>query len=162
MLSTTSYVQRTMSYVLHTISYVDVRCRTWQESRWHLESPESLDRVYDLSYTCHMTCRVIYLSYDRYMTTFFVRTKLVFISCRMDIWHPSALLIYRMSLYMHRVHFFKSYKVSKINMEYDSHIPFIWMVHTRIIMILFALCFYCKCDHETTTASQILHIHMHP
>ncbi len=31
----------------------------------------------------------------------------------------------RMSLYMHRVYFFKSYKVSKINMEYDSHIPFI-------------------------------------
>jgi hypothetical protein len=43
----------------------------------------------------------------------------------MDIWHPSALLINRMSLYMHRVHFFKSYKVSKINMEYDSHIPII-------------------------------------
>ena len=115
-----------------------------------------------LSYTCHMTCRVIYLSYDRYMTTSIVRTKLVFISYRMDIWHPSALLIYRMSLYMHRVHFFKSYKVSKINMEYDSHIPFIWMVYTKIIMILYALCFYCKCDHETTTTSQILHIHMHP
>ena len=74
-----------------------------------------------------MTCGDIYLSYDRYMTTFVVpsRTKLVFISYRMDIWHPSALLIYRMSLYMHRVHFFKSYKVSKINMEYDSHKPFI-------------------------------------
>ncbi len=63
---------------------------------------------------------------------------------------------------MHGVHFFKSYKVSKINMEYDSHIPFICMVYTRIIMILFALCFYCKCDHETATASQILHINMHP
>ena len=109
-----------------------------------------------------MTCRVIYLSYDRYMTTFFVRTKLVFISYRMDIWHPSALLIYRMSLYMHIVHFFKSYKVSKINIEYDSHIPFICMVYARNIMILYALRFYCKCDHETATASQILHIHMHP
>ena len=75
-----------------------------------------------------MTCCVIYLSYDRYMTTFFVQTKLVFISYRMDIlawhWHPSVLLMYRMSLHMHGVHFFKSYKVSKINMEYDSHIPF--------------------------------------
>ena len=76
---------------------------------------------YDMS--CHNT--VIYLSYDRYMTTVFVRTKLGFISFRMDIWLPSALLIYRLSLYMHGVHFFKSYKVSKINMEYDSHIPFI-------------------------------------
>ena len=65
------------------------------------------------------------MSYDRYMTTFFVRTKLVFISYRMDTWHPSALLIYRMSLYMLGVYFFKSYKVSKINMEYDSHIPII-------------------------------------
>ena len=72
-----------------------------------------------------MTCRVIYLSYDRYMTTLFVQTKLVFISYRMDTWHPSALPIYRMSLYMHGVYFFKSYKVSKINMEYYSHIPFI-------------------------------------
>ena len=72
-----------------------------------------------------MTCRVIYLSYDTYMTTFFVQNKLVFISYRMDTWHPSALLIYRMSLYIHGVHLFKSYKASKINMEYDSHIPFI-------------------------------------
>ena len=27
-------------------------------------------------------------------------------------------------------------------------------------MILYALRFYCKCDHETATASQILHIHI--
>ena len=47
-----------------------------------------------------MTCRGIYLSYDRYMTTSIVRTKLVFISYRRDIWHPSALLIYRMCLYI--------------------------------------------------------------
>ena len=33
--------------------------------------------------------------------------------------------VYRMCLYMHGVHLFKSYKASKINMEYDSHIPFI-------------------------------------
>ncbi len=62
------------------------------------------------------------------MTTFFVQTNLVtvpvFISYRMDTWHPSELPIYRMSLYMHGVYFFKSYKVSKINMKYDSHIPF--------------------------------------
>ncbi len=76
-----------------------------------------------------MTCRDIYLSYT--MTTFFVRIKLVFISFRMDTWHPSALPICRISLYtgMHgaTVYFLKSYKVSKINMEYDtgSHIPFI-------------------------------------
>ena len=72
-----------------------------------------------------MTCRVIYLAYDRYMTIFFVRTKLVVISYRMDTWHPSALQIYRMSLYMHGLYFFKSYMVSKINTEYDNHIPFI-------------------------------------
>ena len=29
-------------------------------------------------------------------------------------------------------------------------------------MILYALRFYCQCDHETATASQILLIHMHP
>ena len=72
-----------------------------------------------------MTCRVIYLSYYRYMTSFFVLTKHVFIFYGMDTWHKSALPIYRMSLYMRRVYFLKSYKVSKINMEYDSHIPFI-------------------------------------
>ncbi len=72
-----------------------------------------------------MTCRDIYLSYDRYMTKYFVRIKLVFISYRRDTWHPSALPTYRMSLYMHGVYFFKSYKVSKINMENDSHIPFV-------------------------------------
>ena len=36
------------------------------------------------------------------------------------------------------------------------------MVFTRIIMILYALRFYCKCVHETATASQILHMHMQP
>ena len=63
------------------------------------------------------------------MTTFFVQTKLVFISYRMDTWHPSALPIYRISLSlsssMHGVYFLKSYNVSKINMEYDSHIPYL-------------------------------------
>ncbi len=135
------------------------------QSRWTVPSgiPIEFRQCIWLSYTCHMTCRVIHLAYDRYMTTIFVRTKLVFISYRMDTWHRSALPIYRMSLYrdMHGVYCFKSYKVSKINTEYDSHIPFIWMVYTRIIMILYALRFYCQCDHETATASQNLLIHMH-
>ena len=40
------------------------------------------------------------------MTIFFVLTKLVFTFYGMDTWHPSALLIYRMSpsLYMRGVY----------------------------------------------------------
>ncbi len=86
-----------------------------------------------------MSCRipVIWQVYDKILFL----TKFVFISYRMDTLHPSELPIYRTSLSMHGVYFLESYKVSKINMEYDSHVPYIWMVYIRIIMILYPLLF---------------------
>jgi hypothetical protein len=74
-----------------------------------------------LSYDLSCRIPVIWQVYDK----IFVLTKLMFISYRMDTWNPSALPIYRMCLSMHGVYFLESYKVSKINMEYDSPIPFI-------------------------------------
>ncbi len=79
----------------------------------------------------------------------------------MDTWHPSVLQIYRMSLSMHGVYFLKSYKVSKKAMVYDKHIPFTCMVYTRIIMFFNELCFYCKRNHETATASLNQHVQIH-
>ncbi len=122
-----------------------------QDSRWRLGAssgnPRKLRMGICLSYTCHMTYRLIYLSYTWYMTSIFFRTKLVFISCWMDTRHPSVLQIYRMSLSMQGVYILKSYKVSKKAMVYDNQIPFIWMVFTRIIMFFDELHFTAK---ETT------------
>ena len=81
-----------------------------------------------------MTYRFIYLSYTWYMTRIYFPTKLMFLSYRVDIWHPAKLQIYIMSLYIRGEFFLKSYTILKIAVVYDKHIPVICLVYTMIIM----------------------------
>ncbi len=68
------------------------------------------------------------------MTRIYFTTKLMFLSYRVGIWHPSKLTIHTMSLYICGDFDLKSYTVLKKAVVYDMIIPNICLVYAKIFM----------------------------
>ncbi len=68
-------------------------------------------------------------------------TKLMFLSYRVCIWHPSKLPIHKTSLYICGDYFLKSYIVLK-TVVYDKYKQNICLVYAKIFMFFNQLCFY--------------------
>ncbi len=71
------------------------------------------------------------------MTLIYFPTKLMFLSYRVGIWHPSKLPIHTMSLYILGDYFFKSCTVLKTAVVYDKYKPNLCLVY--------AWCFSINC-----------------
>ncbi len=89
-----------------------------------------------------MTYRFIYLSYIWHMTLICFPIKLMFLSHRVGIWHPSKLPIHKMSLYLRGDYFLKRYTVLKMAVVYDKYKPNICLVYAKIFVFFNQLRFY--------------------
>ncbi len=89
-----------------------------------------------------MTSRFICLSYIWHMTLIYFPTKLKFLSYRVGIWHPSKLLLHKMSLYIRGDYFLKRYTVLKMALIYDKYKSNICLVYAKIFVFFNQLCFY--------------------
>ncbi len=69
------------------------------------------------------------------MTLIYFPTKLMFLSYRVGIWHPSKLPIHPMSLYIRSDYFLKSYTVLKTAVVYDKYKQNIGLVYAKIFSI---------------------------
>jgi hypothetical protein len=87
-----------------------------------------------LVHACHMTSQFICLSYIYYMTRIYFPTKLILLSYRVGIWHPSKLTIHTMSLYIRGDYFLKSYTVLKTAVVYDKYKPNICLAYAKIFV----------------------------
>ncbi len=114
-----------------------------------------------LVYACHMTSQFIYLSYIYYMSLIYSPTKLVSLSYRVGVWHPSKLPIQKMSLYIRGDYFLKRYSVLKMAVVYDKYKPSICSIYAKIFVFFNQLHFYWRNNNEIAAASLNQYVLMH-
>ncbi len=67
------------------------------------------------------------------MILIYFPTKLMFLSYRVGIWHPSKLPIHTMSLYICGDYFLTEYTVLKTAVIYDKYKPNICLIYAKIL-----------------------------
>ncbi len=76
------------------------------------------------------------------MTLIYFPTKIMVLSYRVGIWHPSKLPIHKMSLYIRGDYFLKSYIVLKTAVVYDQYKTSKCLIYAKIFMFFNQLRFY--------------------
>ncbi len=76
------------------------------------------------------------------MTLIYFPTKLMLLSYRVGIWHPSKLPIHKMSLYIRGDYFLKRYTMFKLAVVYDEYKPNKCSVYAKIFVFFNQLHFY--------------------
>ncbi len=126
----------------------------------HLEPVESLELSYVwyihviwpiCSYTCHIW----------HIALIYFPIILIFLSHRVDIWHPSKLPIHTMSLYIRGDYFLKRYTVLKMAVVYDKYKPNICLVYAKIFVFFNELRFYWRNNNEIATAGLNQYVLIH-